>query len=64
MSQAEAIGRPTGFGRLLARDASLLPAVIVAGAATAFTVISPPAWLARPRKRICLTKAPFEESAI
>lgn len=47
MSQAETIGRASGFGRLLARDTSLLPAVIVAGAATAFTVISPPAWLAR-----------------
>jgi chemotaxis protein MotB len=47
MSEAEAIGRATGFGRLLARDASLLPAVIVAGTATAFTVISPPAWLTR-----------------
>src|SRR5579863_824705 len=25
---------------------------------------APPAWLARPRKRICLTSAPFDESAI
>ena len=47
MSKAEAIGRTTGIGRLVARDASLLPAIIVAGAATVFTVISPPTWLAR-----------------
>ena len=25
---------------------------------------APPAWLARPRKRICLTSAPFDESAM
>src|SRR5262249_10498782 len=35
------------FGRLLRRDASLVPAAVIAVAATAFTVASPPTWLGR-----------------
>ena len=47
MSDAQAIGPTGSIRRLLTRDASLVPAVIVAGAATAFTIVSPPTWLGR-----------------
>jgi hypothetical protein len=46
MSDAQAIGSTVSFRRLLGRDASIVPATIVAIAATAFTVVSP-TWLGR-----------------
>ena len=47
MSDAQAIGSTVSFRRLLGRDASIIPATIVAIAATAFTAVSPPTWLGR-----------------
>jgi chemotaxis protein MotB len=47
MSETQAVGHSTGFRRLLGRDASIVPAAMVAIAATAFTVVSPPTWLGR-----------------
>jgi chemotaxis protein MotB len=47
MSDAQAVVRTAGFGQLLRRDASVVPAAIVAVAATAFSIVSPPAWLGR-----------------
>ncbi len=47
MSDAQAVGAAAGFGQLLRRDASLVPAAIIAVAATAFSIVSPPAWLGR-----------------
>jgi len=47
MSDAQALGDTVSFRRLLGRDASIIPATIVAIAATAFTAVSPPTWLGR-----------------
>jgi chemotaxis protein MotB len=47
MSETQAVGHSAGFRRLLGRDASIVPAAMVAIAATAFAVVSPPTWLGR-----------------
>ncbi len=47
MSDTQAVGHTAGFRRLLGRDASIVPAAMVAIAATAFTAVSPPTWLGR-----------------
>jgi hypothetical protein len=41
-----------------------LSAIIAAERALMPSCGAPPAWLARPKKRICLTSAPFELSAM
>ena len=41
-----------------------LRAICAADSALMPSCGAPPAWLARPRKRICLTSAPFDESAM
>jgi len=53
LSRSSRAGRGSRLSASIAADSALMPSC---GA--------PPAWLARPKKRICLTTAPFELSAI